>query len=175
MLYPRMIISLDVGTSSVRAGCYDDRGALLAGRFHQIACSPRVTADGGAEHDPAALVDAVARCVDAVQPKSAASDVEAIGVATYWHGLLGFDDAGHPITPVYLWADTRSARDAALLRDALDERALHARTGCHLHSSYWTAKLRWLARAQPALTSRVARWGSVGELLEHAFVGGART
>jgi gluconokinase len=147
----------------------------VARRFHQIACPARVGDDGAAEHDPQALVDAVAACLDAIQPRSAALDVEAIGIATYWHGLLGFDARGRPITPVYLWADTRSVAEAALLRGALDEEALHARTGCHLHSSYWPAKLSWLAREAPAPIARVARWGSVGELLEQAWFGEART
>jgi gluconokinase len=170
-----MVIAVDVGTSSVRAGCYDERGEPLPGRFHQIACPPRVTADGGAEHDPVALVDAVVACLDVVQPRTAASDIAAVGVSTYWHGLLGFDADSRPVTPIFLWADTRSAADAALLRGALDETALHARTGCHLHSSYWPAKLRWLAHDRPADIARVARWGSVGELLEQTLFGEART
>ena len=147
----------------------------MPGRFHQIACPPRVTADGGAEHDPDALVEAVVACLDAVQPRTAASDIAAVGVSTYWHGLLGFDAEGRAVTPVYLWADTRSAPDASLLRGALDERAIHARTGCYLHTSYWPAKLRWLAREYPAETARVVRWGSVGELIELALFGEART
>ena len=52
--------------------------------------------------------------------------------------------------PIFTWADSRSAPDAALLRGALDDATLHDRTGCHLHSSYWPAKLRWLARERPA-------------------------
>jgi gluconokinase len=74
-----------------------------------------------------------------------------------------------------MWADSRSSREASLLRDALDEEALHARTGCHLHTSYWPAKLRWLARERPADTRRVARWGSIGEHLELTFFGEAAT
>jgi gluconokinase len=65
-----------------------------------------------------------------------------------------------------MWADSRSAHDAGVLRGALDEEALHARTGCHLHASYWPAKLRWLAREQPAYMRAAVRWGSFGEHLE---------
>jgi gluconokinase len=89
--------------------------------------------------------------------------------------LLGFDAGHRPVTPLFLWADSRSARDAGVLRDALDEEALHARTGCHLHASYWPAKLRWLARERPAEARRVAHWGSIGEYLELALFGEAAT
>ncbi|HEV8643232.1 MAG TPA: gluconokinase [Methylomirabilota bacterium] len=169
-----MILALDVGTSSARAAMYDET-ATVPRRFHQSAYEPTLTADGGVEHDPNALLAAVAACLDAVLAGPGLPDVAGVGVATFWHGLLGFDGAGHAVTPVYMWADTRGARDATLLAGALDEAALHARTGCHVHASYWPAKLRWLARARPAEAQRVMRWGSIGEHLELAFFGEGAT
>lgn len=168
-----MIIALDIGTSSARAALYDEQGRRRPGRFHQVPYRPAVTADGGVEHDPRRLVEAAAACLDALQGGQPA--VEAVAVTSFWHGLLGLDDRGRPLTPVYMWGDTRSAPDAALLRDALDEAALHARTGCHLHPSYWPAKLRWLARERPIETRRVRRWGSIGEYLELELFGQAAT
>lgn len=171
-----MVIALDVGTSSARAALYDARGRPVADRFHQAPYEPRVTADGGVEHDPAALLEAVAACLDAVSAGSPREgDVLGVGVTTFWHGLLGFDAAGRAATPVYMWADSRAARAAAELRETLDAVALHVRTGCHVHSSYWPAKLRWLGREQPALMRRVARWGSFGEYLELELFGEAAT
>ncbi len=58
---------------------------------------------------------------------------------------------------------------------ALDDAAIHARTGCHLHSSYWPAKLRWLARERPADSGRVTRWGSFAEFFELSLFGEATT
>lgn len=169
-----MVIAIDVGTSSARAALYDDGGRTVPGRFHQVAYAPALTSDGGVEHDPARLLEAVAACLDAtVGPRS--DEVRGVGVTTYWHGLLGFDDGGRAATPIYTWADTRAHSEVARLRAGLDEDAVHARTGCHLHASYWPAKLRWLRRARPDEFSRVARWGSVGELLELTFFGEAAT
>src|SRR5688500_8419628 len=171
-----MIIALDVGSSSARASLYDDAGAPVEGQFHQVAYEAATTADGGVEHDATVLLDAAATCIDRVcraLPRGA--NVLGVGVSTFWHGLLGLDAAHRPVTPVVIGADTRSAPDAALLRDALDEEALHARTGCHLHASYWPANLRWLAREQPALVRAVVRWGSFGEHLEGALFGEAAT
>jgi gluconokinase len=170
-----MVIALDVGTSSARAALYDARGHAVEGRFHQIPYAPTTTPDGGVEHDPRVLLDAATACVDAVARAARHDDVQAVAVTTFWHGLLGFDTHDHPVTPVFTWADSRGAPDAALLRGALDEDALHARTGCHLHASYWPAKLRWLARERPADVARVRRWGSVGEHLELTLFGEAAT
>ena len=171
-----MVIALDVGTSSARAGVYDPHGRLVPEWIHQGLYEPRITADGGVEHDPARLLDTVATCLDAVTVRARRDgEIEGVGVTTFWHGLLGFDAAGRPVTPVYMWADSRAEREAARLRATLDEEVLHARTGCHFHSSYWPAKLRWLAREQPALFQRVTRWGSFGEFLELELFGDAAT
>jgi gluconokinase len=121
------------------------------------------------------LLEAATTCLDAVVRAARHDDIRAVGVTSFWHGLLGFDAAHRPVTPVFMWSDSRSARDAGLLRDALDEGALHARTGCHLHASYWPAKLRWLAHERPDQVRRVARWGSIGEHLELTFFGETAT
>jgi gluconokinase len=167
-----IVAALDVGTSSVRATLYDGTGAVIEGRFHQGPCPPATTRDGGVAHDAERLFETLVASLDAVQDGIRAP-IAAVGVSTFWHGLLGFDNAGRPVTPLYSWADTRATRDAEQLRSAVDERALHARTGCHLHSGYWPAKLRWLARerAHPS----IARWGSLGELLELRLFGDAAT
>jgi gluconokinase len=171
-----MVIAVDVGTSSARAGLYDASGRPVPEAFHRVAYEPSVTPDGGVEHDPAALLEAVGACLDAVTARIPPdAEVAGVGVTTFWHGLLGFDGAGRAATPLYTWADSRPAADAVRLRDSLDEAAMHARTGCHLHASYWPAKLRWLARARPDDLPRVARWGSFGEHLELSLFGEAGT
>jgi gluconokinase len=159
-----MILAIDIGTSSARAALYDDAGAPVTGGVRQIEYRARITADGGVEHDAGQLLDAAAACVDAIAPHAA--DVAAVGVSTFWHGLLGFDAAGRPVTPLYMYSDTRSAGAADALAERLDERAIRARTGCPLHTSYWPAKLSWLGGAHGA-----ARWGSIGELLAATWLG----
>jgi len=171
-----MVIALDIGTSSARAAVYDDAGRAVPGRFHQAPYAPTLTRDGGCEHDAQTLLDATARCLDAIcADRPRLDDVRGVGVATFWHGLLGFDTAHRAVTPLFMWADSRSAGEATLLKGALDDDALHARTGCHLHSVYWPAKLRWLERARPDDVRRVVRWGSIGEHLELALFGEATT
>jgi sugar (pentulose or hexulose) kinase len=61
-----VILSLDVGTSSVRAAVHDAAGRIAEGRFRQEVCEPRATPDGGAKHDAGRLPEAAGRLVDAV-------------------------------------------------------------------------------------------------------------
>lgn len=171
----RVIVALDVGTSSARACLYDADGRPVKGRFHQEGYEAATTTDGGAEHDASHLLQAVEACLDRVLATPPRSDILGVGVTSFWHGLLGFDAADQPVTPVFIWADTRAAEAARQLREALGDDAIHARTGCHIHASYWPAKLRWLGQDRPAEFRRVARWGSIGEYLELSFFGEAAT
>jgi gluconokinase len=98
-----------------------------------------------------------------------------VAISTFWHGLLGFDATARPVTPVYMWADTRSAAAASQLRADLDETSVHRRTGCRLHSSYWPANLRWLSRPGATGVKAVRRWGSIGEWLALNWFGEAAT
>ena len=168
-------MAIDVGSSSARTALFGAHGEPLEGQFHQVPYEPRVTADGGVEHDPAVLREAVVACLDATHASIHHAEVLGVAMSTFWHGLLGFDAAGHPVTPLSMWADTRSTGEADVLRGALDAAALHARTGCHLHPSYWPARLRWIARTAPDAMAHVARWGSIGEHLELELFGEGAT
>ncbi|HZR97675.1 MAG TPA: gluconokinase [Chloroflexota bacterium] len=162
-----LVLALDVGTSSVRALVYDAAGRAVRGAAARQAVAPRTTPDGGVEIDADGLVACTTAVLDALADAApeALRAVRAVGACTFWHSLVGVDGAGRALTPVYLWADARSHAAASALRETLDERAVHARTGCVLHWSYWPAKLRWLAATRPDLARRVRRWLSFGEYL----------
>lgn len=158
------VLALDVGTSSIRAIGYDVLGRPLPGVDARVACEPTATADGGSELDPEAMVAATASAIDqcvAIAPGPPA----AVGASVFWHSLLALDAAGHPLTGVITWADTRSAGAAASLRGRLDEGAIHARTGAPLHSTFFPAKLTWLRQARPDVFSRAATWCGFAEYL----------
>ncbi len=175
-----LVLALDVGTSSSRASLYDAAGDRIPEVEAQIAYAPRTTADGGAELDPEALFDDLARAIDqvvagsrAVRRGEARGRVIAISASTFWHSLMGVDADGRALTPVYLWMDARSRDDAVALQHAFDQQAVHDRTGCLLHWSYWPAKLRWLRRTQPEVWGQVKRWVSFAEYAHQRLTGQA--
>ncbi|GAC1329162.1 MAG: gluconokinase [Chloroflexota bacterium] len=165
------VLALDIGTSSARASLYDLRGRPVPDRFAHITYSPRVTADGGAEFDPCWLVDQVCTTVDRVLATPPPGPIVAVAVGSFWHSLMGLDAAGQPLTPVYLWLDGRSRSVLPELRQRLDTRAIHARTGCVLHWSYWPAKLTWLRRGDPETFTHVKRWVGFGEFVLRTLTG----
>ena len=168
-----VVLALDIGTSSCRASLYDLQARPVAGGFAHITYTPRVTPEGGAELDPNVLFEQVCSAIERALADTPLP-VVAVATATFWHSLLGVDSAGQPLTPLYLWLDARSRGEVAGLRQRLDERAIHARTGCVLHWTYWPAKLTWLRRLQPDVFRSVRRWISFGELLLERLTGQAQ-
>jgi gluconokinase len=101
--------------------------------------------------------------------------VVGVATSTFWHTLVGLGPDDRPRTPVYSWADTRSAGAVEALRRRLDEKAYHARVGCRLHTSYLPARLWWLRERDPAGYRRMRRWVSFGEYLGLRLTGELRT
>jgi gluconokinase len=144
------VLALDVGTSSVRAQVF---GPTAAER-------KPARVDYAGETDPDRLVRAVRKVVRDCGP----GKVDARGASCFGHSLIAVGRDGEPLTPVLGWRDTRSADSAEWLKRAVDAAAVHARTGCHVHSSYWPAKLVWLANERPRLFRR-ARFVSFADYL----------
>jgi gluconokinase len=132
------VLALDVGSSSVRACSYDER-AREAGPAARREYSARQGRDGAAELDADELLSACESVLD-----EAGGGHEALAISCFWHSLLLLDSRDRPLTPVLLWQDRRAAAHAEELAAQLDSAAVHARTGCFLHPSYWPAKLAWL-------------------------------
>jgi gluconokinase len=89
----------------------------------------------------------------------------AVAVSTFWHGLLGLAADDRPATPLILWSDTRSWRQARQLADRVDASAAWARTGAPFHPSYWPAKLAWVRWERPDWWGRARRWVSFADYL----------
>jgi gluconokinase len=155
------VLSVDVGTSGVRAALFDDTGNQIEGAQ---AVRRRPSGDF-VELDPDLLVDEVIRTIDEVLAVDQSTRIEAIAISTFWHGLMGIDAAGRPTTPLLTWADTRAAQAANELRDEFVEREVHSRTGCRFHPSYWPAKLRWLQRERREQFAATRLWLGFAEYL----------
>lgn len=170
-----LALSLDVGTSSARALLWDLSGREVDGARAQVKYAMRTTPDGGVEMPAQELEEHVAECIDQLmaQAASRAQPILAVGMSTFWHSFAGLNGAGEPVTPVYNWADNRPAAAALELRKLLDAEAVHQRTGCYVHPSYYPARLTWLRETQPALFQQVERWASPSEYLFSRWFGKA--
>jgi gluconokinase len=168
-----LVLALDIGTSSVRAALYDERGDEIEGTQARITRSLQTTGDGGAQLDANEAIEQTARAIDAVLALAQGFDarIETVAITCFWHSLVGVDALGQPLTPVLGWADMRAASAAEQLRERLTERDAHRRTGCRFHPSYWPARFLWLREEETTTYRSVHRWLSFGEWLSLRFFG----
>lgn len=140
------VLALDIGSSSVRAQRFDERGE----------------ADGDLRQekyesgDPAEVAAAVRRVL---------GDEEPDATSCFAHSLVAVDANWNALTPILGWRDTRSTGEAGRLARKLDPEAVHARTGAFLHPSFWPAKLAWLAETEPETFRRTACFVSFADYL----------
>jgi gluconokinase len=162
-----LVVTLDIGTSSVRTLLFDGRGRQHDRFGEQIHYQFTPTADGGVEMDADQLLDLTLRSFRTLheQVRTAGLQPSAVAFSSFWHSLMGVDREGKPTTPLLHLFDTRSAKQVDELAHRLDPKSVHARTGCVLHSSYWPAKLLWLSETRPDAFRATDRWISFGEYL----------
>jgi gluconokinase len=165
------VLSVDVGSSSVRAELYNNSGTREEGTETKLDYDLEYSPEGGVTKDADELLELIARAIDGALSNAGDAPVSGVAMSTFWHSILGLDRDGRPTTPVLYWADRRAAGAARELRESLDEAAVHRRTGCVLHSSYWPAKLLWLSRERAEAFESTERWVSPGDYFYARFFG----
>jgi gluconokinase len=150
------VLALDVGSSSVRAQCFDER-AKPVDELKQEKYDGR---------DPDEIVELVRTVIDGRD-----DDADAVGTSCFGQSLLALDGDGRPLTELLGWRDTRSAAAAEWLGRRLDPAAVHARTGGFLHPSFWPAKLAWLAETEAEVFRSAARFVSFSDYLYERLLG----
>ncbi len=170
-----LILSLDIGTSSVRAAIFDRLGRAVEGLEARQPHEIRTTKEGASETDADLLLELVWRSIDAVlaHPGCPKKQIGGVATCTFVGNILGVDRDQKAITPLVTYADTRADREAAKLRTEFDEAEVHDRTGCHFHPAYLPAFFRWFADSEKDLFRRVSRWVTLGEYLELKLFGRA--
>ncbi len=152
------VLAIDVGTSSVRAQVFD------ADAEEREPARRRYPG----ENDPARIVALVRAAIDEAV---AGQPYDVVGGSCFGHSLLPLDERGRPLTEILGWRDTRSADAAEWLARRVDPQAVHDRTGCHIHTSYWPAKLAWLAADRPDVWRATRRFVSFCDFLYAELLG----
>lgn len=171
-----LVLSVDVGTSGLRAFLFDARARPIGSCVAHADLRPRTSRDGGVTVDAEEHFRTLASAIDRVLLAAGrrAGQIAAVACSSFWHSLVGIDERGRPTTRVLTWADTRARDAAATLRTELDEPTVHRRTGCRLHASYLPAKLRYLRATDPEVYGHTEWWGSFPEYVAFRLFGERR-
>lgn len=164
------ILSIDVGTTNIKAALVDEQGRLLGGA---VSAGMKIESDarGRAEHDPlklkAALLDVCQQAIGSKGP-----DIEGLSLTSYQFGLVLVDADGAPLTGISTFADTTAQSHHSRFLDAVgDIDQMYLRTGCPPIFQYPTNRLHYLAATHPEILSTVAHVLDSKAFLMHILTG----
>jgi xylulokinase len=154
----RAVLGLDIGTSSTKALLARFDGTVIAevSRKHDVDRPEQ----GLVEMDADVWWDEFTTLTRELLERVPDADVAAVGVSGIGPCVLLSDDAGEPLRPAILYGvDTRTAD---MLEDVTaelgGEGAIRERCGSALSTQAAGVKLAWVARHEPEVWSKAARF-----------------
>jgi glycerol kinase len=141
------IITVDIGTSSMRAILYDTDGCVI--HTHQRENLPQYFNDGRVEQDPAAWPNVIREVLGSCSAAAANNGVEplCVSVTAQRSSVIAVDRNGRPLHPAIMWQDRRCAGLAQAM--AADNRLVYGKTGLKISPVFSALKMTWLRRNRP--------------------------
>jgi D-ribulokinase len=170
-------IGVDVGTSSARAGVFDEKGALLATARHPITVwheAGNVVEQSSSEIWAACAASARAAMAEAAVPPSA---VKGIGFDATC-SLVVLDAAANPLTVstsgdqrrnVIVWMDHRAIAEARFVNDTHDDVLRYV--GGSISPEMEIPKLLWLKRHLPSTYNTAGHFYDLADYLSFRATG----
>ncbi|MCD6444639.1 hypothetical protein J7L70_06525 [Candidatus Bathyarchaeota archaeon] len=162
------ILSVDVGTTNVKAVVFDLEGRQVF--KSSLRCPVYTPVEGWAEQDPDEVLNrslkVVRDCVKAVDGR-----VEALTFSAQLYSVMLVDRSGSPLTRILNWMDGRSVQEASEVSEEMDGYGLYRKTGCHISPMMPVAKLLWLKRHRPERFGKVFKVLAMKDYILYRLLG----
>jgi len=166
------LLSIDVGTQSVRALIFDPRGALIAKQ--RVPYEPYYSdAPGLAEQKPQVYWDAICQACRGLWQKADAKkeSIAAVALTTQRGTVVNVDEAGEPLRPAIVWLDQRRTEGLPALGGMWG--ALFALAGASETVAYLRAEAEanWIIKNQPEIWKKTHKYLLLSGYLTHLLTG----
>lgn len=164
-----MIIAIDIGTTNLKAGLFEEEGTCLivSSRKTQYNTHPQ----GFTYIDPQELWKSVTELIMEVTG-SASRNIRAVSITSMAEsGLLLNRKTGMPTTEMIPWFDTSSIKQTKLIEKEIDSFEQFSHTGLHLSYKYGLAKLLWLRDRDRSLFHDQLVWLSASSYIAFCLTG----
>jgi xylulokinase len=166
-----MLLAIDAGTTSVKAGLFAPNGQCLGvGRQEYQLDTP---AADRAQLDPEVYWQACLKTVRAALGQSGvrADQVKAVAVSSQGETTITLDREGKAIYPALVWVDNRATDQAASLASRFGAE-VYSRTGIPEIVATWPAcKILWIRQHEPEVFARAAKFVLVQDYLIFRLTG----
>jgi xylulokinase len=170
-----LLLAIDAGTTSVKAGLFAPDGRMLALRREEYQLdTPSVER---AQLDPQKYWQACVRTVRQVVEEAGVrpEQIRALGVSSQGETTITLDREGQAIYPAMVWLDNRAVDQAAALAKKFSDQVYDV-CGVQELIPTWTAcKLLWLRENEPQVFARAWKFMLVQDFLIYRMTGRAVT
>ncbi|HPS52436.1 MAG TPA: FGGY family carbohydrate kinase [Phycisphaerae bacterium] len=168
----KYILSLDVGTTSVKTVLFDVTGHEVARHvceYELLKPKPDFV-----EVDPDVYWHAACEGIRGIFHDSAVSkdDIVSVGVTSQGETLIVLDENGRPLCNAIVWLDNRAKAEAALIAEKFSRSEVYRITGQQEIAPAWTAsKILWLRNHEPEIFKKVSKILLVEDYLIYRLTG----
>lgn len=165
------VITIDVGTSSLRASLYTEEGVCLhTSQFHY---SPLFLGSNKVEQDPFSWDEALEHTLRGVSSYIAdhSCNVHAISIASQRASVIPLDKEGKPLYRAIMWQDKRSIAESEDFARILSPRLVYTKTGLRVDSYFSAPKIMWLKNHEPAVFHAASVFLGVQDYVAYRLTG----
>ncbi len=168
----RYFITLDVGTTAVKAGLFSQGMEQLALRIHEYTLeSPKPEV---VELDPeiywTSAVKGIREVLAATGVKG--DEVACVTCATQGETLIPVDEAGRALGKAMVWLDARAQAEGRWIQERMDALRLYQTTGLPEVNGFTPlAKLLWVKNRCPEIYAKTHRFLLLEDYLVHRLCG----
>ena len=141
------IITVDIGTTSMRAILYDAAGRIE--HIHQQENAPEFFDDGRVEQAPQAWAGILAESLKACAGEAASKGIEpaCISVTAQRSSVIPVDADGTPLHPAIMWQDRRTAGLAQEMESF--NPLVYGKNGLKISPVFSALKMTWFRKNRP--------------------------
>jgi len=154
---PKYILGIDIGTSGTKAILLTIDGEIVAQKKDNYSfATPH---SGWAEADADDWLNAVTSLIRTLASRVEDADIVAIGIDGLYGGSgIPVAADGTVLGPALIWMDRRATKEAAQVKNLVDEKELMAATANLADPYYGYTKLMWLKKHQSELYQKTAKF-----------------
>lgn len=160
------VLAIDIGTTSTKGLLVTPQGEVMAS--HQIAYPTHYPQPHFVEQNPEEIFEAVVSIIRTVAKEQ---DIPVISFSAAMHSLMAVDANGKPLSPLIIWADTRSIDQCVAIERAGLRQSLYEYTGTPVHPMSPLCKLLWWKEQQPKLLANAHKFISIKEFIVYRLTG----
>ena len=160
------VLAIDIGTTSTKGLLITSQGVILAS--HQVAYPTHYPQPHSAEQNPEEIFGAVVSVIHSIAVQY---EVKVISFSAAMHSIMAVNEEGKPLSPLIIWADTRSIVQSQELEDKSLRQILYEETGTPVHPMSPLCKLLWWKENQPDILKQAHKFISIKEYVIFRLTG----